>query len=111
MPQIMSSLHPEPEGGTVAAETPESHPHLRRDGGALGEDRVQHLPRDEQLPRRLGNGEIECREHVLTQDLARMGRLHLGWLIGAILRHSRLLQWYCSRSTRRASPSSHSKVI
>src|SRR5436309_1542147 len=29
VPQIISSLHPEPESGAVAAEAPESHRHLR----------------------------------------------------------------------------------
>src|SRR5436309_2709940 len=107
----MSSLQPEPKGGAVAAEAAESYSHLRRDSGALSENRVQHLPGDEQLPGRFRNGEIERRENVLTQNLARVDGLHFGGVFGAIFRHRSAPQWYCSRSTRMASPSSHSKVI
>jgi hypothetical protein len=66
VPQIVGRLHAKPEAGTVPTKPAKAHRHLRRDGRALGKDRMQHLTGDAKLPRRLGNGKIESREHVLA---------------------------------------------
>jgi len=87
MPQIVGRLDAKPEAGSVAAKPPKAHRHLRRVGRAFGKNRVQHLPGDAELPRRLGNGEVECREHILAQDRTGMHELHSRWLLGGVLRY------------------------
>src|SRR5436305_1251153 len=82
VPQIVRYLHTQPEPGAVAAKPPKAQRHLRRDSRAFGEDRMQHLPGDAELTRRLGNAEVERREYVLAQDRAGVDGLHLGGLLG-----------------------------
>lgn len=52
---------------------------------------MQHLPRDAELTRRFGDGEVERREHVLAQDRAGVDGLHLWGLLGGVFRYRRFL--------------------
>jgi hypothetical protein len=61
---------------------------------------MQHLPGDAELTRRLGNGEIERREHALAQDRAGVDGLHFEGLLGGCTQASSV----SSEGVSKASP-------
>ena len=77
MPQVVGGLQAQPQPRTVAAELAEPHGHLGRDRHLAGQDAVKRLTAHAQFLRRLDDTQVQCGQHVVAQNLARMDRRDL----------------------------------
>jgi hypothetical protein len=74
MTEIISLLEIEPDVRGGARQASQAGSHFRADGGGTGQDPVQGLTCDAQLPGGLADGEIEAGQNRVPQDPARVGR-------------------------------------
>src|SRR5829696_9325223 len=110
VPRIMGRLHPDPDAGAVAEQLAEAHGNGGGHGLSLIEDVVEVLTRDAEQTCDLGLRPCDRRNNLFAQQLARMRRAAVRVATCRNLGHELALQWYCSKSTRAASPSSNSNV-
>src|SRR5438105_10959798 len=110
MPRIVGGLHANPHSRAVSEQLAEPNRDDRRDRLALAQNVMEMLARNTEKLRDLRLGSAGRRNHVLPEQRTRMGRAAIGATLGD-LRHDDSPQWYCSKSTRQASPSSNSKVM
>jgi hypothetical protein len=74
LPQVVGLLHRQPDAGAVAAQLPQPEGHLRRYGGFLAQDAMEHLPGDVQVLRGVSDREAKRGQHVFPQKRPRMAR-------------------------------------
>src|SRR6266852_1059106 len=104
----MGALHPAPDAGAIAKKLAKPDRHGGGYGLALLKKIIEVLAGDTQESRNLRLGLAGRRDHFLAQQFARMRRTPIRVTFGGILGHGAAPQWYCSRSTRKASPESNS---
>src|SRR5690606_8943204 len=76
----------------------------------LFEDVVEVLAGDAEQRCNLGLALAGRRDHF-AQQCTGMRRAPIGVALGGVFGHGSAPQWYCSKSTRSASPESNSKVM
>jgi hypothetical protein len=111
VPRIIGALHPNPGPRSVTKEFAKMNGYGRGNGFSLLKNIVKVLARNSEEGCDLGLCFAGRGDYVHAQQFARMGRAPVRTALGCILDHSSASQWYCSKSTRRASPASNSKVI
>src|SRR3954454_11855414 len=74
MPEVVLLLSVEPEVRCRAREPSQTSGHLRTDRRRAGQNPVERLTRDAQLPGGLADGEAKARQNPIPQDPAWMGR-------------------------------------
>ena len=74
MPEVVTLLHPQPNFRAVAAEFAEPYRHLRSDGRLTRDNPMQGLAGNPEPLGRVAYRQIERGQHVLAQNLTRMGR-------------------------------------
>src|SRR5579885_873553 len=110
-PSIIGTLHPHPDTSSIAKKLAKTNRYRRRNRLTLLKDVVQVLAGNTEKRRDLGLGLAGRRDDLLAQQLAGMSGAPVRIALGGILGHGSAPQWYCSKSTRTASPASNSKVM
>src|SRR5215211_9486823 len=110
VPRVVRGLHPDPDAGAVAEQLAEAHGDGGGHGLSLIEDVVEVLARDAEQTCDLRLRPCDRRDNLFAQQLARMTRAAVRVATCGNLGHDLALQWYCSKPTRTASPSSNSNV-
>lgn len=72
VPQVIGLLHGKPQVGAVAAELAEPQRHLRGDASLLRDDAVKLLARHSDMPGDVLYAHVQCRQHDLLQEFARV---------------------------------------